>query len=224
MSVDVVRIIETKKNNSKGYIYNSSDLEKINLNPGDIYFFVNKDRGFKQWDGTTWDPTTPDTWWERVRWNEESFICNSGWRIRDYYLGGWGPYEEIKNRGIPDDCSPETRTELESEGYNHTWVLLSELEEIGKKEEEHFKERLREIAEKEIISQRLDRIEKLIKGDKEIPAIEELYPDEGLDSVIEEEMDNLRCLDYEISKISLLAKEFAGEWKSENIRVNYYFS
>lgn len=223
MSVDVVRIIETKKNNSKGYIYNSSDLEKIRPNPGDIYFFVNKDRGFKEWNGTAWNPIVPKTWWERVRWNEESYICNSGWRIRDHYLGSWGPYDEIKNRGIPDDCMPETREMLESEGYNHTWVLLSELEEIEKKEEEIFKRKIKEVTEKEIIFQRLDRIEKLIKGDKNIPKIEEIYPDEGIDSVIEEEMDNVRCLDNEIATIKLLSEEFAREWKNENIRINYYF-
>lgn len=223
MSVDVVRIIETKKTNSKGYIYNSSDLEKVNPNPGDVYFFVNKDRGFKEWNGTAWNPVVPETWWERVRWNEESYICDSGWRIRDHYLGNWGPYDGIKNRGIPEDCMPETRKELESEGYNHTWVLLSELEEIGEKEKEIFKKRLKEVAEKEIISQRLDRIEKLVRGEIDIPEIEELSPDEGIESVVEEEMENLICLETEISRIGLLAQEFSGGWKSENIRVNYYF-
>ena len=118
---------------------------------------------------------------------------------------------------------PETRKELESEGYHHTWVLLSELKEIGEKEKETFKKRLKEVAEKEIISQRLDRIEKLVKGDRDIPEIEELYPDEDIESVMEEEMDNLVCLETEISRISLLAEEFAREWKDENIRVNYYF-
>jgi hypothetical protein len=118
---------------------------------------------------------------------------------------------------------PETRKELESEGYNQTWVLLSELEEIKKKEKEILKKRLKEVAEEEIISQRLDRIEKLIKGGIDIPEIKELYPDESIESVVEEEMENLMCLETEISRISLLAEEFSREWKSENIRVNYYF-
>jgi hypothetical protein len=69
MSTYVSRIIEVKKNNSKGNIYNKSDLENIKPNPGDIYFF--SAFGFKLWTGTVWIPAEPKFRWERVIWKKE---------------------------------------------------------------------------------------------------------------------------------------------------------
>lgn len=71
MSTYVSRIIEVKKNNSKGNIYNRSDLENIKPNPGDIYFFSAFYRGFNLWTGTDWIPAEPKFRWERVIWKKE---------------------------------------------------------------------------------------------------------------------------------------------------------
>ena len=100
MSVEIVRIIEVKQNNSKGYIYSNDDLKKINPEPGDIYFFVNKERGYKVWTGSSWEPTEPKSWWKRLTWRkEDNYFCDCGGPIRDYFLGYFSPYTDIKERG-----------------------------------------------------------------------------------------------------------------------------
>lgn len=224
MSTYVVRIIEVKKNNSKGYLYSKSDLEAVKPNPGDIYFFNNFDRGFKLWTGTEWIPTEPEYKWERVVWKgEDNYFCDNGGPIRDYILGYWSPYEDLKERGIPRDCSPELKKELEKEGYKHTWILYSELSSIQDKELLKFKDKVRKISDSSALARRLDRLEELISKGKSEIKIEEPDPEETLDYVFEDDIWTLLSVTSEMAKIRIITEEFSGYAKDEDIRINYYF-
>ena len=225
MSTDVVRIIEVKRNNSKGHIYNKKELKELNPNPGEIYFFHYDDEGFKVWTGNSWETTHPEYRWERVKWKEnENFIINGGWKIKTHILSNWGgDYEVLRDRGIPEDSSEEVKKELtESGGYKHTWILLSELIEARDKELGLFKEKVQRISDTTAISRRLDRLEELIlKGKTKIKIKDQEY-EETLDYLFDEEIWNIISIDNEISNISLLVDLFSGYAKKEDIRINYY--
>lgn len=228
MSTILVRTIEVKVNNSKGYVYNEHDLETLSPNPGDVYFFVNKDRGFKQWTGNEWIPTNPIEKWKRLKWGgnygeeEKDLYYNNGGQMRDHFLSHFSPYEDIIDRGIPKDTDEELRVILEKNGYRHTWVLVSELQKLFEIELEKLTGKAKELAYKGIISEKLQRIEELISKGKSDIIPQDPDPEDTLDFLFSDEIWKVLSIYQEIGKLEFLAHEFSGTYNSENIRVHYY--
>lgn len=232
MSTTLVRILEIKKNNSKGYIYNTEDLKRIDPLPGDTYFFVRKKLGgYKTWDGNSWVPTTPKIRWERLTWGglededgEKDLFYDTGGKITSYYLSRWEKnYEKYKERGIPEDTDPELKEILKNNGYNHTWFLVSELEQILDLEIERFKTKVIERSKQDLILEKLQKIEDLVLKRESDVSPQDLDPEETLEYLFEDDIWNLLSLQEELGKIEILAEQFSNVWKKEDIRVHYYF-
>ena len=181
-----------------------------------------------------------------------SEYCDNGGSIRDVYLSRW--YEDtynIINRGIPEDCSEETRKELcldDKYIYNRTYVLLSELYSIYNREIENFKNKIKTTIfndQLKTIDKKIDKIYSKLNGEETEPEVEsEMEPDtevnemsddtdydtesydyeENIDSLFDEPFNDIQTLNDEIVIIHRLVDEIYGYISSDNIRINYYFS
>ena len=181
-----------------------------------------------------------------------SEYCDNGGSIRDVYLSRW--YEDtynIINRGIPEDCSEETRKELcldDKYIYNRTYVLLSELYSIYNREIENFKNKIKTTIlndQLKTIDKKIDKIYSKLNGEDAEPEVEsDMEPEpevnemsdytdydtegydyeENIDSLFDEPFNDIQTLNDEIVIIHRLVDEIYGYISSENIRINYYFS
>lgn len=171
---------------------------------------------------------------------------DNGGSIRDVYLSQWySDKYNISERGIPDDCSDETREVLNLNDnyiYNRTNVLLSELFSIYNREIEEFKNKIKEnIFNKQLktIDEKVDKIYSKLNGEniaedtstnKEnndnitLDNEEEYDYDVNIDTLFDEEFNDIQTLNDEIVIIRHLVEETYGYIPSENIRINYYFS
>ena len=171
---------------------------------------------------------------------------DNGGSIRDVYLSRW--YEDtynIINRGIPEDCSEETRKELNLDDnyiYDRTYVLLSELCSIYSREIDNFKNKIKTTIFNEqlkTIDKKVDKIYSKLNGDEiktEVKSesesevnessddTEEYDYEENIDTLFDETFIDIQTLNDEIVIIHRLVDEIYGYISSDNIRINYYFS
>lgn len=127
-----------------------------------------------------------------------SEYCDNGGSIRDVYLSRW--YEDtynIINRGIPEDCSEETRKELcldDKYIYNRTYVLLSELYSIYNREIENFKNKIKTTIlndQLKTIDKKIDKIYSKLNGEDAEPEVEsEPEPEPEPESEVNEMSDD----------------------------------
>lgn len=189
----------------------------------------------------------PDFLDDKTELKRKTDFWNNGGSIRDIYLSQWySDKYNIAERGIPDDCSEETRKELDLDDkyiYNRTNVLLSELCSIYNREIEEFKNKIKDnIFNKQLktIDEKVDKIYSKLNGE-DIPEDTSTnkenddnisLEDDGegydyevnIDTLFDEEFNDIQTLNDEITIIHHLVDETYGYISSENIRVNYYFS
>lgn len=173
--------------------------------------------------------------------------CNNGGSIRDVYLSQWySDKYKITDRGVPNDCSDETKKVLELDNqynYNRTYVLLSELNSIYSREIESFKNKIKETIFNEqlkTIDEKVDKIYNKLNGEN-IPEDTSTNEDKSIsldveddengydykvniDTLFEDDFYDIQTLSDEITIINHLVDETYGYVSSENIRINYYFS
>ena len=187
----------------------------------------------------------PDYLKDNIELKRIDDYCNNGGSIRDVYLSQWySDKYKITDRGVPNDCSDETKTVLELDNqynYNRTYVLLSELNSIYSREIESFKNKIKEtIFNKQLktIDEKVDKIYSKLNDenihienistnkDKSISLDEEDNDDYevNIDTLFEDEFYDIQTLNDEITIIDHLVDEIYGYISSENIRINYYFS
>lgn len=205
---------------------------------------------FKYWvPNNIHDKTeNPDFLDDKTELKKKTDYWNNGGSIRDVYLSQWySDKYNITDRGIPDDCSEETMKELDLDDkyiYNRTNVLLSELYAIYSREIDEFKNKIKDtIFNKQLktIDEKVDKIYSKLNGEdiqsedtstnKENNDNISLEDDEEgydyevtIDTLFDEEFNDIQTLNDEITIIHHLVDETYGYISSENIRVNYYFS
>lgn len=214
----LLRCIEIKKNNLKGYIHTQKDLSKLNPEKGDLYCFIYENSIFKEWNGSDWVNSSKKEWWVQLDWNkkENNVFYDTGGSLKTFYLSKLSPYKNILDRGIPDDSNQELREYLNNNGDYHTWVLLSELSFIYEIELERLKQKLKLSTVDEEINKRLSRLEKAVLNIN-LSSIEESF-----NEVFDNEIETIQSLYREINIIRFLSENFGDVWKEEDIRINYF--
>lgn len=172
---------------------------------------------------------------EHVIFEKNTEFSNNGGCIRDDYISTHGLSDRcpFKNRGIPEDISPETMEEMKYNGkirgYDHTWCMLSEWESFYESETERilgYIEKANEDVFRKKTNEKLDFIINNMKNPQAAdptPLYKKDDEDAYYDSpeyIKDEYMPNLMLISEEIGKISLIA-EWNGIY-SDDVRIIYY--
>lgn len=256
MSIYTYRLTEIKYEDIVSSVWKKKELDELKPTVGDVYkvnspendeYPYYKFMGYKE-DGITknWEGQHSVTYhWEPVFWftpsqkvfSKNYMWCNNGGEIRDTFIGrSWGEDEYgIKERGFPSDMSSEIREYLNEYGkdtYSHTWVLLSEWENIFDMEAEKFLAKVKSKFKDDKldeINEKIETIISLIKEEtitkkKKKKSEEFEYYEDTLEYLFEEEIWKLYSIREEISKIRFLSEEIMNNFKEENVRIIYYLA
>ena len=177
------------------------------------------------------------------------YWCNNGGAIRDDYISSqWGFKDcPFRQRGIPDDISPETRESMTYDGkisgYSHTWATVSEWASLDEAEEERLVDLIKTHVMKTTNRRMEDKIDFIISHMKDpmsirkenVPGyvpdvmeededieIEDEYADDEAEfnEELSEQMSRLYLIAEEIGKAELIAEQ-NGVYSSD-IRIIYY--
>lgn len=176
---------------------------------------------------------------EKIKVRHFNCICDNGGDIRDYYLSNWGPYDDIRERGIADDISEEAKNYLDycTDKYHETYVTLKELCDISGKEFTIFRNKVESaILNKklDIISDNVSKIYSKLNGiDPETPVEktgeepeDEYIDDEEYDKfeyIWDEDFNQMMSIKREINSIYTLVDVVYGYVNVEDIRIHYFF-
>lgn len=178
--------------------------------------------------------------------HKQNMYVDCGGVIRDDYIStyGLGPELEFKDRGFPVDMTEETRNVIygsngKFDGWDATWVTISEWSELYDKEEQKIINKLREAYERQLkteINKKLDFIINHMKSpvSADIPAfyksLEPKVDEEGNEYeydtpeyIKNEYMPALYMIASEIGKANLM-KEFYGIYGEDNFRIIYFIA
>lgn len=163
------------------------------------------------------------------------YWCNNGGYIRDNYIssGAWDS-QLFTCRGIPSDISPEALKIILPEGedpsnfaHSHTWVTLSEWEELYLKKLGEFKSKVSDIYTRKNINSVNKKLNIVLnKLGVETSDESNEYDEEDEVYLWDETFEELRAIDDEISRNVALAEHFLdGSYVPfDNVRILYFIS
>ena len=171
------------------------------------------------------------------------FFCNNGGVVRDEFISdNWFNNEKwgFVKRGFPDDMTDDLKKAFKEDKdlaytWGHTYVMLSEWENVLDKKIAEFRKRLEEKMDAEqnktvehilsIILKKLDepdyKIPKDIKRNKEDE--NEPYYEDTVDYIWEEEFTDILTINEEIIRAMDIVSEFSYA-SPEDIRIVYYLA
>ena len=171
------------------------------------------------------------------------FFCNNGGVVRDEFISDhWLNNEKcgFVKRGFPDDMTNDLKKAFKEDKdltytWGHTYVMLSEWENVLDKKIAEFRKRLEEKMDAErdktveqmlsIILKKLDKpdykIPKAIKKNKEDE--EESYYEDTVDYIWGEEFTDILTINEEIMRAMDIVSEFSYA-SPEDIRIVYYLA
>ena len=164
-----------------------------------------------------------------------NYWCNNGGYIRDNYISSNGWDRQLFNcRGIPSDISPEAFSIISPDGddpldfaHSHTWVTLSEWEELYDKKLAEFKSKISDIYTNKNINSVNKKLNVVLnKLGVETPDESNEYDAEEEEYLWNETFEELRAIDDEISRNTALAEHFLdGSYVNfDDVRIIYFIS
>ena len=164
-----------------------------------------------------------------------NYWCNNGGYIRDNYIlsDGWDR-QLFTCRGIPSDISPEALSIISPDGddplnfaYSHTWITLSEWEELYNKKLAEFKSKISDIYTNKNINSVNKKLNVVLnKLGVETSDDSNEYDAEEEEYLWNETFEELRAIDDEISRNTALAEHFLdGSYVNfDDVRIIYFVS